>query len=285
MAVTARPPYSRRPVVRVWAEAMRIHVTVADQLGDHRPMTTGPDILRLSIVRPPPDEGLVEVRPIVNGRVVPGGVGGSRYLGAGPRHLLGQDGLLHATATPHEVRLAWSGCGVEECCGALYVTVTRDGDHVVWAGWRDPSNEDVDLPELRFTAGQYDAEMLRAGEDRSWEWPAGAVARLLEAGLRRHEDWLVRWDCALEGVLASRKEPDRIHVVLLHPRDRADADLPWLQFGMTLPISSDPPSDQAEHLEGRLTAGDPRAAAEVWGGSHDAEQLGYPWPPVDPLSV
>jgi hypothetical protein len=163
------------------------------------------------------------------------------------------------------------------------MTVTRNGDHVVWAGWRDPANQDFDLPELRFTAGQYEAEVLRAGEDRSWEWPAGAVARLLEAGLRGRGDWLVRWDCELEGVWASRKEPDRIHVVLWHPRNRADADLPWLQFGMTLPISADAPSDQAERLEARLTAGDPRATAEVWGGSHDAEQLGYPWPPVDPL--
>jgi hypothetical protein len=163
------------------------------------------------------------------------------------------------------------------------MTVTRNGDHVVWAGWRDLANQDFDLPELRFTAGQYEAEVLRAGEDRSWEWPAGAVARLLEAGLRGRGDWLGRWDCELEAVWASRKEPDRIHVVLWHPRNRADADLPWLQFGMTLPISADAPSDQAERLEARLTAGDPRATAEVWGGSHDAEQLGYPWPPVDPL--
>jgi hypothetical protein len=42
---------------------------------------------------------------------------------------------------------------------------------------------------------------------------------------------------------------------------------------MTLPISAHAPSDQAERLEARLTAGDPRATAEVWGGSHDAEQL------------
>ncbi|MFF9039061.1 hypothetical protein ACF090_26760 [Streptomyces sp. NPDC014892] len=251
-------------------------------------MTTRPDLLSLRIACPPPDEGVVEVRPIVNGLdllaevLVSGGVGGSRYVGVGPRFLLDQDGPLHATATPREVRLAVSGCGVEECCGALYMTVARRGDHVVWAGWRDPANQDVDLPELRFTAEQYDAEVVRAEEDRSWEWPAGAVARMLEAGLRGRADWLVRWDCELEGVWAFRTEPDRIHVVLWHPRDRGDADLPWLQFGMTLPISAEPPTVQAERLEARLTAGDPRATAEVWGGSHDAEQLGYPWPPVDP---
>jgi hypothetical protein len=52
---------------------------------------------------------------------------------------------------------------------------------------------------------------------------------------------------------------------------------------MTLSISADDPPDQAKCLEARLIAGDPRNTAEVWGGLHDAEQLGYPWPPVDPL--
>lgn len=253
-------------------------------------MTMEPDLLSLSLVCPPPGEGGVEVRPLVNGRdlladVFPGGVGGSRYLGVDPRYLLDRGGPLHATATPHEARLAWSGCGVEECCGALYLTVTRDGDHVVWAGWHDPANQDVALRELRFTAVQYEAEVVRAGEDRSWEWPAGAVARLLEAGLRGREDWLLRWECELQGVWASRQQPDRIDVILMHPPYGPDGDLPWIQFGMTFPISVDDPSEQAECLEAQLTSGDPRATAEVWGGSHDAEQLGYPWPPVDPLHM
>lgn len=231
----------------------------------------------------------MEVRPIVNGRdllveAVPGGVRGPWYRGVSPRYLVGRDGPLHAAVTPREVRLARGGCGVEECCGALYVTVRRDGDQVVWASRRDPAGQDVDLPEFRFAAVPYEAEVLRAGEDRAWEWPAGAVARLLEEGLRRREDWLVRWECELEDVWAARNEPDRIHVVLRHPRGRTDTDLPWLQFGTTLPISADAPSDQAARLEARLTAGDPRATAEVWGGTHDGGKLGYPWPPVDPWS-
>ncbi|MFJ9933854.1 hypothetical protein ACIRSJ_12080 [Streptomyces virginiae] len=250
-------------------------------------MAMNPDLLDLSIVCPPPNEGGIEVRPIVNGRdlladVLPGGVGGSRYLGVGPSFLLGSDGPLAATATPHEARLAWSGCGVEECCGSLYMTVTRAGDHVAWSGWRDPANQDVTLPELRFTAAQYEAEVLRAGEDRSWEWPARAVARLLEAGLRGRGDWLLRWECELQDVWASRTQPDQIQVILMHPPKGPDTDLPWIQFGMTLPISAGDPADQAERLEARLTASDPRATAEVWGGSHDAERLGYPWPPVIP---
>jgi len=244
-------------------------------------VTTEPDVLSLRIVCPPPGQGALQVRPIVNGRdllaeVFPPG------RGVSPRYQLDTDGPLHATATPSEVRLAETLC-TEECCGALYVTVRRDGEHVVWAGWRDPATRGVDLPELRFDAGQYEAEVHRAAEDRSWEWPAGAVASLVEARLRGRADWLATWECELEGVWASRAEPDRIHVVLMHPRIRTEADRPWLQFGMTLPISADDPDDQAEHLVARLTVADPRAAAEVWGGSEEyAEQLGYPWPGYPP---
>ncbi|MFD9030894.1 hypothetical protein ACFVZW_07035 [Streptomyces sp. NPDC059567] len=245
-------------------------------------MATEPDVLSLRIVCPPPGQGAVEVRPIVSGRDLLADVF-PRGTGVSPRYLLTPDGLLHATATPREIRLAGAGCGEEWCCGALYATVRREGEHVVWAGWHDPADQGVDLPELRFAADQYEDEVHRAEEDRRWEWPAGAVARMLEARLRGHEAWLSGWKCELEGVWASRTEPDRIHVVLIHPCIRAEADRPWLQFGMTLPISADvDAAEQAERLEARLTAGDPRATAEVWGGSHDAERLGYPWPPVHP---
>ncbi|GGT84603.1 hypothetical protein [Streptomyces lateritius] len=159
------------------------------------------------------------------------------------------------------------------------MTLRRDGDEAVWADWRDPATGDVDMPELRFDAGQYEAEVRRAGEDRSWEWPAGAVAQLLEAKLRRRAAWLDRWKCELEEVWASRAEPDRIHVVLTHPRVRPEEGQPWLQFGMSLPVSGDGPADQAGRLEARVTAGDPRLAAEAWGGSEEhAEQLASPWP-------
>ncbi|MFB7477002.1 hypothetical protein [Kitasatospora sp. NPDC056184] len=268
------------------------HPNPADSSARRRndgPVTTGqPDHLTLHIDCPPPGEGGIGVRPIVNGRDFLADVPesydgiGPAYAGVGPRYLFGDDGPLQATGTPHEVRIAWSGCGYEKCCGALYLTVGRDGEHVVWAGWRDPARQDLDLPELRFTVDQYEAEVRRAGADRSWEWTGGVVARLLEAALRRQEDWLVRWDCEVEGVGSSRTEPDRIDVVLRHPRGRDEND--QLQFGMVLPITADEPSEQAEHLEAQLIAGDPRAAAEVWGGSPElAERLGYPWPDVHPL--
>ncbi|GHB22178.1 hypothetical protein [Streptomyces chryseus] len=139
----------------------------------------------------------------------------------------------------------------------LYVTVGRDGGHVVWAGWRDPATPGVYLPELRCDAGPYEVEVRQATEGGAWEWPGGALARLLEARLRGRADWQERWDCEVEGVWASHTEPDRIPVVLMHPRIRTEPATPWLQFGIPLPVSEDTPPDQTERLEARLTAADP----------------------------
>ncbi|MFI5940203.1 hypothetical protein ACIBCB_08025 [Streptomyces uncialis] len=196
-----------------------------------------------------------------------------------PRYLLGQHAPLHATDTPREVRLAEAKC-TEGCCGAVYVTIRREGQHVVWSGWRNPDEDDIDLPELRFDVNQYDAEVRRASTDLSWEWPARTVARLLEERLRKCVGWLTTWECELGAVTAWHWEPDQISVFLFHPgRSAIREDRPWLQFRTTLPVSEDDPGDQAERLEARLTAEDPREVAEVCGGSKKfADQLGYPWP-------
>ena len=120
----------------------------------------------------------------------------------------------------------------------------------------------------------------RATADRSWEWPARTVARLLEQDLRERTDWLARWECELGAVSAWPWEPDQVNVFLFHPgRSAIREGRPWLQFRMILAVSSDDPADQAERLAEQLVAADPRQAAEVCGGSPEfARQLGYPWP-------
>ncbi|MGW4142910.1 hypothetical protein ACWELV_40310 [Streptomyces mirabilis] len=35
------------------------------------------------------------------------------------------------------MRLAEASC-TEDCCGALCVTIQRDGDYVLWDEWRNP---------------------------------------------------------------------------------------------------------------------------------------------------
>ncbi|MFI9810153.1 hypothetical protein ACIHEJ_38670 [Streptomyces sp. NPDC052301] len=143
-------------------------------------MATESHLLSLRIVVPPQRSrhDTVECRPIVDGRDILAEVF-AEGPGVDPRYLVGPDAPLHATDTPREVRLAAAAC-TEGCCGALYVTIRRERQHVIWSGWRNPDEDDVDFPELRFGVNQYEAEVRRASTDHSWEWPARTVARILE---------------------------------------------------------------------------------------------------------
>lgn len=243
-------------------------------------MTAKKRSLTLHIVVPDlPQRGAsVEVRPLVDSEDILAEVF-TEGPGEDPKYLLLPDGPLTAGPEPHEVRLAEATC-TEGCCGALYVTIRRDGDHVIWSEWRNPGEDNVDLPELWFDAQEYQTEVERAVADHSWEWPARTVARLLELDLKERADWLARWKCELGDVSAWLWEPDQINLFLFHPgRPAIGEDRPWLQFRAVLDVSSDDPERQAKKLAEQLAAGDPRQTAEVCGGSPEcAEQLGYPWP-------
>ncbi|MBF6507632.1 hypothetical protein IU422_07720 [Nocardia farcinica] len=221
-------------------------------------------------------DGTVEVRPIVDGvDVVAAGL--PKEPAESPRTLLGADAPLVATAEPREVRLAEAVC-TEGCCGALYVTIRRDGEHVVWSDWRDPDSPGTAMPEFRFDAQQYQAEVDRASADRSWEWRACTVARLLQCELERQTEWFERWDCRLIGVHSYPLSRAWFTFYFSHPR-RAGRDDPWLQFRIVRRVSPADPETEATEILERLLARDPREIAEVCGGTEEwAEQLGYRWP-------
>ena len=247
---------------------------------DNRSVTDTKRCLTLNVVVPdPPRRGAhVEVRPLVDGEDILADVF-SDGPGEDPRYLLLPGGPLTAGTEPREVRLAEASC-TEGCCGALYVTIRRDGDRVIWSGWRNPDDNEVDLPEFWFDARQYQAEVERAVADYSWEWPARTVARLLEQGLGERTAWLTQWGCELGDVSAWPWEPDQINLFLFHPgRSAIREGRPWLQFRMVLEVSREDPAGQAGSLAEHVVAGDPRQTAEVCGGSQEfARQLGYPWP-------
>ncbi|WP_433662791.1 hypothetical protein ACQPW1_11950 [Nocardia sp. CA-128927] len=100
---------------------------------------------------------LLDGRPII-ADLFPMGVGDT------PEKLLHRTGL-RATEQPRRVRLAEAHC-TEQCCGALYVTILRDGDHVVWRDWETPTLSDRS-PEFRFPADEYDLEVAGAEYDHS----------------------------------------------------------------------------------------------------------------------
>ncbi|WP_182876255.1 hypothetical protein [Microbispora sp. H10670] len=224
------------------------------------------------VVPDPALPGRVETRPLVNGRPYE------------PEHL---PGGLEATEEGWEVRLAEAYC-TEGCCGALYVTIVRDGDTVVWRGWRDPDSPAVELEPFRFAAGSYDEVVARAVDDDGWEWPARTVAREVRRSLREDPGLLAAWECEAGGTYAEADRRDEIQVVFWHPREpSADGedqpdDEPWVLFQWTVLIDDTDAGDQAARLVDWLRGNDPRPHARtVGGGPEFAERLGLPWPDWD----
>lgn len=211
--------------------------------------------LRIAVhERDPGDSGAVEARVLVDGRpLVPD------YFGHGPAHSPEEllfPGTLRATGEPREVQLAEAYC-TEGCCGALYVTVRRDGDQVVWSGWRCPvpPGGKRELPELRFDAAAYDAEIARASDDESWMWPARRTARLIADGLRGRPDLLARWNVRLDWAGTASSNPDDTLISLFY--DGEDGYVRQIRW--RIPEDGTPPEDRAAAALRRLGEEDPRA--------------------------
>ncbi|MBS2538828.1 hypothetical protein KGQ20_39385 [Catenulispora sp. NF23] len=100
------------------------------------------------------------VRPMIDGRDI---IREAFVSGPGlpPEVLLRPNGELRADTEPREVVLAEADCA-PDCCGALCVTISLDGEQVVWGRWRDLKGPAPVLPEFRFDAGEYDEEIARA---------------------------------------------------------------------------------------------------------------------------
>lgn len=123
-------------------------------------MATGESSIRIEVVAAEHWGVDTAVRVLIDGRDVisEGFVSGP---GLPPEVLLRPNGVLRAGAEAREVVLAEAEC-TPDCCGALCVTIRREGESVVWGGWRDVNGPAPLLPEFRFAAGEYDAEVSRA---------------------------------------------------------------------------------------------------------------------------
>jgi hypothetical protein len=195
-AVASFDPTWRRRVGRALAYRSRERGRVAVGLALLRSVAEPDEHSRIAIRVSVPDpelSGAVETSIFVDGRPI---VAAAFTAGPAesPEYLLGPDHRLHADVEAHEVRLAEADC-TEGCCGALYLTIERRGDEVIWRDWRNPDRSGLDLPTVRFGAARYDAEITRAENDHSWEWPDPTVTRLLRARLREQPDLLGRWEC------------------------------------------------------------------------------------------
>ncbi|SEF18058.1 hypothetical protein SAMN05428954_7172 [Streptomyces sp. 2112.3] len=246
---------------------------------------TQPGRLRIEVVASDPaGRAPVETRILLDGRpVVPA------FFDRGPAHspeYLLDEGRLRAGPEPNEVQLAEASC-TEGCCGALYVTIRRDGDQVVWENWQRPltmPGSRAPAPEptaYRFDAAAYDAEIARAETDRSWSWPARTTARLIKAGLLERPDLLSRWDAKRGWISSDFDDPDSTVVTFLYAPGLGSGkpDGTSLQFRWVIPDDGTPPEAQAAAALNRLAEEDPKTYGQVCGGSLErAEALGFSWP-------
>ncbi|WP_030774756.1 hypothetical protein [Streptomyces sp. NRRL F-2664] len=231
------------------------------------------------VVHDPGDSPAVETRILVAGLpLVPALFGKGR--GNPPEYLL-DSGRLRAHPEPHEVQLVEAYC-TEGCCGALYVTIRRDGDEVVWDGWRGVVGPLP--PPMRFDAAAYDAELARAEGDHSWCWPARSTARLIAAGLRDRPELTARWELAPAWIGTDWQDPD---TTVVHLRYRPTAPPAGtrgsLFFDWRLPDGDGPPGERAAAALRRLETDDPKDFAAYAGGDRElAEALGLVERPSGP---
>jgi hypothetical protein len=155
---------------RPWTEMLRRSADSGDSMEARRAAWIVRELTRsgvpetgfaVRIVVPGPDPvdfPQAEARIVIDGVPVVAAAF-DRGSAEGPERLL-HGGRLRATSEPKEVRLAEAYC-TEGCCGALYVTIVREGAEVVWRNWRSPTPGDP-LQEARFDATDYDRELDRA---------------------------------------------------------------------------------------------------------------------------
>ncbi|MFF0010458.1 hypothetical protein [Streptomyces sp. NPDC005374] len=237
-------------------------------------MTEHPAISTLTLQHRIPHGGAAdpwaEVRPLVDGvdllrEAHPEGLAPSCRDWTGPA----ESWPLAVTEVPRRVMITEPEC-TAGCCGALYVTMRREGDRVVWDGWENTSDITAPRPpDLRFDTAQYEAELHRAAADRSWEEPVDTIARLLGRTLA-DSGWFERWDCVLTGVWPRREEPGLPEVlrspegvdVTFHqvpePTGRTTHYGYELEFTRGLSVE-----EQVRRLADHVLADDPRKTADV----------------------
>ncbi|MER7733367.1 hypothetical protein ABTX80_21000 [Streptomyces erythrochromogenes] len=239
----------------------------------------GPPAFQVACVQTAADFPGVETRFLVDGLpLLPALFRSGR--GNAPEYLVDHLGL-RAEPQPREVQLARAYC-TEGCCGALYVTIRRDGDEVVWGGWRGVDAQARPPREYRFDAAAYDAEVERAEGDHSWCWPARRTARLISSGLRDRPELLGRWGLMPSEISTDPREPHTtvIRLVFLAPDGAEDGHGRPLRlyFDWRLPDDGSPPEERAAGALDRIEQFDPKDFAPLARGSSElAAALGYTW--------
>lgn len=215
----------------------------------------------------PDPVGGVEARILIDGTPIyaaafQGGI-------SGPPERVIDGGRLQATSVQSEILL-------DDFDGTdLYVTIVREGAEVVWKDWRWNMRSDRLLGEFRFDADEYDREVSRAEADRSWEWPARTVARLVDERLRADPTILGRWDCGHGHCHSAMQVHDAAILDFRYPVDASWGD-PSVTFRLGIDVGDRDPEVVAADIVAVLCASDPRETVEMVGvdSKAGAEHLG-----------
>lgn len=168
---------------------------------------------------------------------------------------------LWAAREPRRVELSNNDCETG-CCGGVFVTIQRRGDHVEWVSWQNTNDIRVPVPpEVRFDAAQYDAELARLVADHSWEEPVDTAARLLARRIAA-TDWYERWDCQpfVHGICVQARGASA-EVVMHFVTGRLDEGGTYRRHVMSV-SSQEPVEEQVRRFIEQITATDPRESAK-----------------------
>ncbi|KOX37235.1 MULTISPECIES: hypothetical protein [unclassified Streptomyces] len=234
-------------------------------------MTDDPALHTLTLRHRIPDDWAAdpwaEVRPLIDGvdvlkEVHPDGMAPSCRYWTGPAGTW----PLAAAEEPRRIMITEPTC-TAGCCGALYVTVRREGGLVVWDSWENTGGSGAVPPPYRFDAARYEAELARAAADRDWEERVDTVARLL-GRILDDSGWFARWDCVLTNVSPRREEPG-VPEELTNPEgvdvdfhhDRGPGNPPDVYRYELLTTHDGSPEQEAHRLAAPILAADPRGTA------------------------
>ncbi len=203
------------------------------------------------------------IRPLIDGRDVleemhPDGDSScyqQKWLGSSETWPLG------AAREPRRVELSNNDCDTD-CCGGVFVTIQRRGDHVEWVGWENTDDIRAPVPpEVRFDAAQYDAELARVVADHGWEEPVDTAARLLTRRIAA-TDWYQRWGCRpfVHGIrVQERGEAAQVVMPFVTGQFDESGTYRWHVMSVS---AQEPVEEQVRRFVEQITATDPRESAE-----------------------
>lgn len=204
-----------------------------------------------------------DIRPLIDGRDVLEEIHPDDDSSCYQQKWLGSSETwpLSAAPEPRRVELSNNDCDTG-CCGGVFVTIQRRGNHVEWVSRENTNGSRAPVPpEVHFDAAQYDAELARVVADHSWEEPVDTAARLLAHRIAA-TDWYKRWDCQpfVHGIRVQERG-ESAGVVMPFGTGQFDEGGTYRWHVMSV-TAQEPVDEQVRRFVEHITATDPRESAK-----------------------